>query len=370
MQEERITYENIRVTKDEDLNDLFYIWQLFNVRPCKVGLYTNFDTDEIWNKIYSSNYTVTSSNIIRNTESIIEGEYLISSTKYCIELLDNIYICLYEYTSELLNETHTSNLVIYYNNKFITPEYIDTILDDFSDCIIGDITENTEDNTYKSSNIVHNLHLASNNIYELKPIELNESPSIKDMKLMYNKNVLSSMDKFVKDINENNKGISIITGERGTGKTTSINYLINKIKKNIIYVPSYLIEHTFTNLEFQTFLMSNPNSVVIFDDCEHYFDKSLQVVNLYVTNLLQLIDGLFSDIMNINIVLVMNKLEKDIDTNLKLSNNFLNSIEYTSLEPSIANKLSKDLGFNNVYKNPTKLIDVYKNRGTVKSKFL
>jgi putative ribosome biogenesis GTPase RsgA len=53
-------------------------------------------------------------------------------------------------------------------------------------------------------------------------------------------------------IKKSEKGLSVLWGERGTGKTSIINYLADKLDRIVIFIPNNLIEHTINNPDFMT----------------------------------------------------------------------------------------------------------------------
>jgi hypothetical protein len=120
---------------------------------------------------------------------------------------------------------------------------------------------------------------------------------------------------------------------------------------------------SINNPEFRIFIKKHPNSVVILDDCEIYFSDLYSKSNIFTNNLLQIIDGLDSDQLNINLLLVLNcDKEQDIDPHLLDSNNLLSILEVDYLEKNKVVELSKFLGKNKKVRESVKLVNVLKNK--------
>lgn len=352
---------NIQVDKDEDINDFFASWKKFNHRPSKITLFSQFDSDGVWD-IIRNDFNVKDSNINKIAEIFPDPSGIAYNMKYFISITDDISISFYEFDKDTkeedFQEIYSSNLTIFYNQRKVSVDDINNILSLFQTSMID---LNIDKPSHKTINY---LHLNMNNNFELKPLELNSPVLKKDLKFYYNKEVIDSLSKSIELINSNNRGLTILDGIRGTGKTTLINYIINKLDKKIIYVPATIIEHTFTNIDFIDFIKLNPNSIFIIDDCENFFNRKVQKSNLYSINLLQILDGITSNSLNANFILSMNVEIEEIDTNLFESNNFLSNITFKKLYKSTADKLSKKLGFDIKYTNNVKLNDVIKGKNS------
>lgn len=351
---------NIHVDKDEDINDFFVSWKKFKHRPSKISLFSQFNSDSIWD-ILRNQFNVEDGDINKISEIFPDNYGIVYNTKYYISVTDDISISFFEFDKEgdsddTIEEIYSSNLSIYYNQNNVSVDEINAVLNIFQSSMI-DI--NTEEGSHKTINI---LHINLNNTFELKPLEINESIKKKDLKFYYNKKVIEQGNNSIELINNNNRGLTIFDGERGNGKTTFINYMINELDKKIIYIPATVIEHSFSNIDFSDFLKANSDSVFIFDDCELFFSRKIQNNNIYAINLLQILDGITSNSMNVNFVLCMNTTKEDIDTNLFDSNSFLSNITFDKLDKNTANKLSNKLGKNIKYNNSIKLNDVIRGK--------
>lgn len=358
----KVVNNNIQATKDEDLNDFFVAWKKFDHRPSKISVFSQFDSRGVWD-ILDKNFTILDSDINKVAEIFPDPLGVVYNMKYFINISDDISLSFFEFDKEgegnNIEEIYSSNLTIYYNQKNVGGGEINSILSLFQSHMV-DMSDNDE----LFTKTVNSLHINFNNEFELKPIELNKSISSKEMKSYYNADTLKDGIKSIELINTNCSGLTIMDGLRGNGKTSFLLHMIDKLKKKIIYVPATVFENTFTNIDFVDFLRANANSVLIFDDCENYFNKANQKMNMYSLNLLQILDGLNSNSLNINFILSVNIEKENIDENLFQSNNFLSSLTFPRLDKKKATNLSKKLKKNIKYDNNVKLVDVINGKTT------
>jgi hypothetical protein len=111
-----------------------------------------------------------------------------------------------------------------------------------------------------------NLVVREYNALQLKPMEVKRSKL--DLDLFYEDD-FKEMDMIIrKRLNrKNDKGIVLLHGLPGTGKTTYLRYLVGKVRKRVLFLSSNLAGHLI-DPEFIDLLINNPNSVVIVEDAE------------------------------------------------------------------------------------------------------
>jgi hypothetical protein len=127
---------------------------------------------------------------------------------------------------------------------------------------------------------------------------------------------------------------------------------------------------SISNSEFTTFLKKNKDVILILDDAEIFLTESLySKSNIFANNLIQLVDGLDSDELNLQIITIMNcDSEDDIDSHLFDTNNLLSIIEFEYLEKNKISELNKLLGRKSKPKQDSRLIDVLQNKSSLKEK--
>ncbi|MDB5282293.1 MAG: ATPase [Bacteroidota bacterium] len=154
------------------------------------------------------------------------------------------------------------------------------------------------------------------------------------------------------------KGIVLLYGVPGTGKTTYLRYLIGKIKKKILFVPNNVAAN-ITDPNFINLLIDNPNSVLIIEDAEQVIQDRNESGNSAVSNLLNISDGLLADCLNIQIVCTFNTTLGNIDKALLRKGRLIARYEFDKLSQQKAQRLSNHLGFNTEITCPMSVSEIY-----------
>jgi len=179
----------------------------------------------------------------------------------------------------------------------------------------------------------------------------------------YNDDTLKQVRKICKSFKKFPKGLSLIYGERGTGKTSLIKYLSKKVNKNFIFVPCSFFETIVSSPEFRNFLNRNKDSIIILDDSDIYFSELYSKSNIFTNSILQLVDGLDSDDYNLHIISILNVKEVDqIDHILLECNNLIDVINVNGLEKIKIKDLCNHLKIKNKFSEPTNLRNILKKR--------
>ena len=175
----------------------------------------------------------------------------------------------------------------------------------------------------------------------------------------YNEDFLAIHQSIIKRLSaKNDKGIVLLHGKPGTGKTSYIRYLISSIKKKVIFLPPNMAA-AITNPDFLSVLIDNPNSVFVIEDAENIIFDREQNGNSEVSTLLNLSDGLLSDCLNIQIICSFNTDLSKVDSALMRKGRLIAKYEFKALEVAKAQQLSDKLGFKTVISKPTILTDIY-----------
>ncbi len=329
---------------DENLNDYIYCWDKFGERPSKITIFSSFSKNE-FNTIINEY----SSQVKSSIELIPTDEFDIINDKKISKINDNIYL------SYIILDRENDNSFIHEITFFYISEDDMKIINEILIKLNNSIIEIEEDvNNYK----LNTVYISQNGI----EIEAIDKIGLDDnIDLFYNEKTLKSVNKLIKTLKKSDKGLSVLYGERGTGKTSLINYISEKLDRIVIYIPNNMIDLTLNTPEFRTFLKKHHKPIIVLDDCEMIFNDLFSKSNIYVNNILQMLDGLLSDSIQLNIITIFNvEEESEIDHILLEANSFIDIIEVEYLDMDDANDLSKHLGFNKKYKTETKLIDVIK----------
>jgi len=144
--------------------------------------------------------------------------------------------------------------------------------------------------------------------------------------------------------NKNDKGIVLLHGLPGTGKTTYLRYLVGKIKKRVLFV-SPSVAGNLMNPDFIELLIRNPDTVLIIEDAENIIMDRRHASSSSVFNLLNISDGLLADFLNVQLICTFNSALHLVDPALLRKGRLIAKYEFGKLGMQKARALSKHLGY-------------------------
>lgn len=144
---------------------------------------------------------------------------------------------------------------------------------------------------------------------EYYTIDSKIQPTKLNLEENYNDDLIPVMDDIRKFLDERKSGLVILRGKMGTGKTSLIRYLITTCPKNYVLITNALASH-LASPEFISFMLDHKNSIFILEDCEQILMARDQTVGGAIANILNMSDGLMSDIFNVKFICTFNA---DID---------------------------------------------------------
>jgi ATPase family associated with various cellular activities (AAA) len=191
---------------------------------------------------------------------------------------------------------------------------------------------------------------------DLKPLDI--KPTLLDIDLYYNDN-FKAVDEIIRQrlAKENDKGIILLHGLPGTGKTTYLRHLIGNIKKRVLFV-SPAVAANLVNPEFIDLLIDNPNAVLIIEDAENIIMDRRFSSNSSVSNLLNISDGLLSDCLNVQIICTFNSELNMVDDALLRKGRLIAKYAFEKLDAVKAQKLSDHLGFTKQINRPMTIAEI------------
>jgi hypothetical protein len=336
----------INISKDDtDLNDFLISWKEMGERPSRITIHNTYLTklfdDVIREKIVKKNVF---------TEVTPYDNYLIIDDKMFIKLNNDCYLS-YVVSDRMSEDSFIDTITFFYRSGY---DGVQNIIDELNDAIL----DFSDDDTNNLNTII----LTQWGL-EIEPISTSiETDGIDEY---YNSETFKSTNKLIKSIKKSDKGLSILYGDRGMGKTSIVNYISSKLDRIVIFIPNNMLDHTINNPEFRKFLKRYEKPILVIDDCELFMGDNWGRQNLTTSNLLQMVDGFLSESINCNIITIFNTdVEDDIDQSLIDCNNLIDIIDFKKLSGEEATSLSKSLGFNKKYKIKSKLIDVIKKRNS------
>ncbi|MDE3247867.1 MAG: AAA family ATPase [Bacteroidota bacterium] len=196
---------------------------------------------------------------------------------------------------------------------------------------------------------------------ELKTLPV--QPVSLDIDLYYNDD-FKEVDATIRErlTRQNDKGIILLHGLPGTGKTTYLRHLIGTLQKRVMFV-SPAVAANLTNPEFISLLIDNPNSVLIIEDSENIIMDRRYSQGPGVSNLLNISDGLLSDCLNVQVICTFNSALSTVDSALLRKGRLIARYEFGALSIQKATALSQFLGHERAYSQPATLAEIM-NPGT------
>jgi len=153
------------------------------------------------------------------------------------------------------------------------------------------------------------------------------------------------------------KGIVLLHGLPGTGKTTYLRHLIGRIKKRILFVPSD-VASDMLNPDFIKLLIDNQDTVLIIEDAENIIMDRKIKAGSSVSNLLNISDGLLADCLNVQMICTFNSPLTMVDSALLRKGRLIAKYEFGKLGVAKSQKLSDHMGFQTMITKPMAIAEI------------
>jgi hypothetical protein len=182
-----------------------------------------------------------------------------------------------------------------------------------------------------------------------------------DLRLNYGEDFIKVHDVIIEKLNKpKGKGIILLHGDPGTGKTSYLKYLTKLIKeKDILFIPPSLAE-ALSEPSIIPFLMEHKDSILIIEDAERVIaDREGSGSQAGVSNVLNITDGILGDCLNIQIVATFNMKRERIDQALLRKGRLIAEHKFEKLNLEQTNALLNSLGKDVVSDKAMNLADIY-----------
>ena len=261
--------------------------------------------------------------------------------------IENILVSFIIYVNDA-NDDSVDMIILWKPNDDIIKEHAKNISDEF----LVFVEQSVETKT--SIHMIINQH---NNL-SLREFEI-MTPDI-DVSLNYGPLFAEKHEYLINILGKKlKKGICLLHGIPGSGKTMYIRYLASLLSKDrtVIYLPNDLIS-SISGPNLLPLMASYPNSILIIEDGDEAI-KSRKSGGGVVDKILNLADGILSDILGIQIICTFNTGIANIDDALLRKGRLIFKHEFKKLEKLNAQRLADKLGLTLIVEKDMTLSEIY-----------
>jgi hypothetical protein len=204
----------------------------------------------------------------------------------------------------------------------------------------------------------HEINIITGNSRGLFLKRIPLTPHALDVDLFYNED-FKAIDVLIKQrlSARDDKGIVLLHGLPGTGKTTYLRHLVASLNKRVMFL-SPSVAANLMSPDLINILIDHPNSILVVEDAENIMMNRKYNSDSSVSNLLNISDGLLSDCLNVQIVCTFNCPLSLIDPALMRKGRLIARYEFGKLSADKAQVLSDHMGFETSISYPMTIAEV------------
>ncbi len=320
---------------DGDISIERYFAFLYEKIPNIYNINLNIDLHKILKKIQHKFKLDDSAFILKlehaSKDNLLKPEY--SRSAYLLKIADQVLLFI-----------SASKTTIYYSNdvKFQT---------------IKDIIKIFKPKSTSVEPLNHCFLLKyEDNDFNLKPFNIKKTKI--DFELFYNNDFKNFHQQVTEFLNTSkSKGIILLYGKPGTGKTTYLKHLFSTSKNKFIIVPRKMFG-ALESPNFYFFISEIPDSVIVLEDCDQILTSHNKTSA--ITEFLKNAEGLFANDYNYKIICTLSAMENQLNLSLISKAPIIIKYQMKELSAEKANKLREKLKLSGKTNKPLVLAEVLK----------
>lgn len=251
-----------------------------------------------------------------------------------------------EYDEKIRNEGLLKISHVYYSSE--TVDAVSKVQDFFAAYL-----QKHQSNEAKVSILLKEPHGLVFKTHGIKPYSIN-------FETMYNDDFLPVHQHIKSKLTNDNKGVVLLHGIAGSGKTNYIKWLTSQVpSKQFIFVPTNMISY-LTDPEFMSMLIDNKNSILVLEDCENYIaERTADDINTdVVSSILNIADGMLSDILECQFICTFNSDLSKVDEALLRKGRLIAEYKFGPLVADKANAYLESIGSKRMVQEPMTLAEL------------
>ena len=179
----------------------------------------------------------------------------------------------------------------------------------------------------------------------------------------YNDDFKDFEEKIIKILSEKTPGLFLFHGAPGTGKSSAIRHLVNKVKRNFIFIPPQMINQLSTPEFADIITDTHKGSVLILEDAEKALMKRESEDGFsnsaLVSSVLNLTDGLYADLGQLAVIATYNCDRNLIDPALLRKGRLKAEYRFDKLNKTKAQRLADKIQKNIIVEEDMSIADIF-----------